>query len=521
MNQLSFAAVTEAPPPKRISRDEMNLAEFPLTVLSTRPGAGVKTLEFSDSIRGRNGELVNRNWIITGADKFGLPTSSDDEVLLGLLKLTVDDQFRARKVFFTRYELLRILRWTTEGRSYVRLQKALDRLSGVRIKATNAFYDNESKSHSTRNFGLVDAYEINDGRSSAPKPSFFIWSEVLFKSFQVGFIKKFDLDFYLALKSAVSRRLYRYLDKHFWYKSRVHINLFTLAHEKVGISRNYVYTSSIRQQLDPAVEELVAQGFLSHCEYSGKGRDTEIAMFAGSRINPAAARGRTLPRSEGPSAESTQPREAAVVRELRPPRAEAVAAEGPAAQGECSDRELVEMLSARGIKEPLARRLLAGKGPAACERIQRIVRYFDELLAARSPRISRNPVGFLYRAVEKYETFTLPGEKPAPLQMQAEPAIDSPRASRPPEQPAEPSRTTLESEYLVARKREILALQADIEPELLQKVSREVEEALGKLKGLISPLRFDEAIQHGVEEKLASLFAFPSFEEWLKTRRKK
>ncbi|RIL08813.1 MAG: replication initiator protein A, partial [Proteobacteria bacterium] len=67
----------------------MNLAEFPLTVLSTRSNQSLKTLEFRDSVRGRNGETVERSWIITGADKFGLPTSSDDEVLLGLLKLTV------------------------------------------------------------------------------------------------------------------------------------------------------------------------------------------------------------------------------------------------------------------------------------------------------------------------------------------------------------------------------------------------------------------------------------------------
>ena len=131
--------------------------------------------------------------------------------MLGLLKLTVDDGLKARKVFFTRYELMKILRWPTEGRNYGRLQKALDRLSGVRIKATNAFYDNELKNHSTRNFGIIDGYEINDGREGSSKMSFFTWSEVLFKSFQTGFIKKLDLDFYLDLKGAVSKRLYRYL----------------------------------------------------------------------------------------------------------------------------------------------------------------------------------------------------------------------------------------------------------------------------------------------------------------------
>ena len=199
-------------------------------------------------------------------------------MLLGLLKLTADQGLQTRKVHFTRYELLKILRWTTEGRSYTRLQNALDRLSGVRIKATNAFYDNEAKAHSTRNFGIIDAYEINDGRDT--RESFFAWSEVLFKSFQVGFIKKLDLDFYLDLQSAVSKRLYRYLDKHFWYRSRMQISLFTLAHEKIGVSRNYVYASSLKQQIQPALEELKEKGILSNFEFVGKGKSSEVILIA-------------------------------------------------------------------------------------------------------------------------------------------------------------------------------------------------------------------------------------------------
>src|SRR5690606_4291994 len=128
MDQLLLQDTPIVNKPRRaISRDEMNLAEFPLAVLSTRANPNLKTLEFCDEVRGKNGDVVDRKWIITGADKFGLPTASDDEVLLGLLKLTVDNGFESQKVFFTRYELLRILRWTTEGRSYTRLQRALDR----------------------------------------------------------------------------------------------------------------------------------------------------------------------------------------------------------------------------------------------------------------------------------------------------------------------------------------------------------------------------------------------------------
>ncbi len=487
--------------PQRIrSRDEMNLAEFPLTVLSTRANPGLKTLEFSDHIRGKNGELLERKWIITGADKFGLPTSSDDEVLLGLLKLTVDDGFRERKIYFTRYELLRILRWTTEGRSYSRLQKALDRLSGVRIKATNGFYDNESKSHSTRNFGIVDAYELNDGRDSTPKPSFFIWSEVLFKSFQAGFIKKLDLDFYLDLQSAVSKRLYRYLDKHFWYKARVQVNLFTLAHEKIGISRNYAYASSLRQQLDPAVEELVKTGFLSGCEYIGKGKNTEVVFFAASaKPRVTAGQGSKAPEVLAP--------------EVEPPPAIRVSTETLPL-----DNRIAADLVARGLRQHQVDRLLAERSEEQLQRIGKIIEHYDFLRSSNSPRVSKSPVGFLYRAVENPDGFVLPSENSKPEQVRL--ALDSKAAlPRPRVEPVErTNQPSHESEYLVARKRELVRLRETVEPDLLQKIRSDVEKALMKLKGSISAARFDQAVNHAVDEKLAKLFALPSFEEWLLRR---
>ncbi|MCC6220622.1 MAG: replication initiator protein A, partial [Deltaproteobacteria bacterium] len=271
-----------------VSRDEMNLAEFPLAVLSTRVDPKLKTLEFRDEQRLKNGEVMAREWIITAADKFGLPTATDDDVILALMRLSMNHGFRERKVFFTRYELLKILQWTTEGRSYSRLIKSFDRLSGVRIRATNAFYDNDSKSYQTCNFGIIDAYEINDSRGKAspsstncqtPK-SFFTWSEVLFDSFKAGYIKKLNLELYFELSSAISRRLYRYLDKHFYYKSTFEKPLMVLAFEKLGLSRNYRYVSSVKQQLEPALEELVQKKFISHFDYGGHGMDTTLRIYA-------------------------------------------------------------------------------------------------------------------------------------------------------------------------------------------------------------------------------------------------
>ncbi len=516
MEQVNLIDSNSLPKPARVSRDEMNLAEFPLTILSTRADNTTKTLEFKDTIKGKNGETLERRWILTGADKFGLPTSSDDEILLGLLKLTVDDGFRDRKVYFTRYELLRILRWTTEGRSYQRLQKALDRLTGVKIKATNAFYDNTSKSHSTRHFGIIDAYEINDGRNTDPKPSFFSWSDVLFNSFKAGYIKKLDLDFYLDLQSAISKRLYRFLDKHFWYKSKIEINLFLLAHEKIGVSRNYRYASSLKQQLDPALDELKAVSFVSHYEYEGRGEDTIIRIFA------ASAGPRVLELGNRKQAPQKTP-------ELAPPgiiTVDAATAPIPDEEDmvEVLEKKASQMLISRGIKSSQLDKLLKRRTAKELERILAIISYFDSLIDVNSHLVSRSPVGFLYRAIENFSQFALPGESRASVQTTLglgrgktpSTNISAARAivGTKEEQACDP----LEEEYASERRKEIERLRDEVEPEIYKRLNQEVEATLAKLGKSLSLARFKEVINYGVEEKLLKLFAFPDFATWKKDR---
>lgn len=484
-----MAQIIVSPQKGKASRDEMNLAEFPLTVLSTRSDSKIKTLEFSDSVRGKNGEAVERKWIITGADKFGLPTSSDDEVLLGLLKLTVDDGIKERKVYFTRYELLKILRWTTEGRSYSRLQKALDRLSGVRIKATNAFYDNDSKAHSTKNFGIIDAYEINDGRDVAPKSSFFTWSEALFKSFQVGFIKKLDLDFYLDLESAVSKRLYRFLDKHFWYKPRVQYNLFVLAHEKIGVSRSYIYASSIRQQLDPAIEELMECGFISACEYVGKGRETEIILHAGKQ--------KSLPASGA----SRNP-------QVLPPE--------PSSSEGGLFGQVAGMLVQRGLTPEKAESLLAGKNEAGLKRALAIVNHFDDQM--RKGKINKSPTGFLIYAITKGDDFSLKGD--SKRQQGGGNQLNfgiSIQASRSEERQSDDS--AAKAAYLVERKLVAQRAREQINPKEEWAFRSEVEAKFIKVRRSLSEERFENLVNQGLEEKLLKAVNFPTFEDWAKLQK--
>jgi hypothetical protein len=68
----------------------------------------------------------------------------------------------------------------------------------------------------------------------------------------------------------------------------------------------------------------------------------------------------------------------------------------------------------------------------------------------------------------------------------------------------------------MARKAEAKALRAKAEQGVLTKIRSEVEVALAKFKANISDKNFQEAVEHALEERLLDLFAFPSYEEWVR-----
>jgi hypothetical protein len=101
----------EAPAAAGDGRDELNLAEFPLTALSHRAPANVKKLVFTDRIRDQGtGEFIARRLTVLASEEFGLPTSLDDDVLVGLIQLTKrSNNFSDRTVPFSRYALIELL----------------------------------------------------------------------------------------------------------------------------------------------------------------------------------------------------------------------------------------------------------------------------------------------------------------------------------------------------------------------------------------------------------------------------
>lgn len=265
-------------------RDEMNLAEFPISLLADRAPKGTKTLIFRDG----EGTLT-----VTGSDAYGLPTALDADVIVALIQLTkLRNNFLQPTVNFTRYELLRLLGWPNEGKSYRRLDESLNRWVGVTLHYDGTWWDNRSKRYGDAKIHIIESVVILDGKSrihgeeqQALPLSSFTWNKMFMESFRADNLKRLDVEVYFSLIHPSSKRLYRFLDKRFYRRSDWIFDLKEIAFERVGLSRNYAKDmGKVKEKLQPAIDELENRDFLQPMardeRYFKEGKNWKIRLVA-------------------------------------------------------------------------------------------------------------------------------------------------------------------------------------------------------------------------------------------------
>ena len=364
-------------------RDELNLAEFPIAALSDRVPNGQLTLVFEDKLESRDSDPIVRRLTIMGTPKHGLPTSMDDEVLVGLIQLTKRrSNFTDPRVPFSRYELIELLGWPQSGHSYRRIEEALHRWVGVVLMYENAWWDNNAKSWVDENFHVLDNVTLYDrerrkpakgakgakavppkrskkvGAEGDPLPlSSFKWNEVIFQSFQSGNLKQLDLDFYLGLRLPTTKRMFRFLDKRFYRRNQLDFDLRTLACEHIGLSRSYAPTE-LKRRLKPAIEELEGLGFLE--PLAAEERYSWVARGSWRII---LIRGQAVQGEPGPPTEAG---------------------------------DLIEALKARDVTPKTAAELVETHSQS---RVRTKLEVFDWLVQNKDKRVGKNPAGYLVASI--------------------------------------------------------------------------------------------------------------------------
>jgi hypothetical protein len=351
-------------------KDEMNFAEHPIALLTDRVPKNQRALIYEDAVYSpRRKKMVPRKRVIEGSQEYGLPTATDDILILGLIQLTkIKNQFRQRDVEFARLELIEMVGWPNEGKSYKRVNDSLLRIKGVQYFYENAWWDARQKDWTTRAFSIIDNVEINDSRITDGQgglfPSRITWNEVVFESFQSGFLRNIDFQLCMRLKHPTSLRMYRYLGKQFYVQPELVFPLKAFAEANIGLGRNYEGGTQIARKLKPAIEELEAIGFLEPLpeaeRFLKQGRDWSV-RFVQKALSPA------LP---------------------------AAAASPPLVDAS----PLADALAERGITRATAAELVQ-LHPA--ETIQLKIDVFDWMMEKQDKRAARNPGGYLCDSIRK------------------------------------------------------------------------------------------------------------------------
>lgn len=256
-------------------KDEMNVAEYPITLLSKKPIPGVTSIEYGQD---------DLHWKVTGSAEYGLPIGGDQDIYVAIMETWKENNFSDRRIEIESiHRLLKRIGISTTKRDYERFKLAVKRLAGITIYAENAFYDNDGKKYDTiMGFHLFDDFRIvtrrgKGGNLETPK-GYIRASEVLWSSVKKGYVKNLNITFYTQLSTPCVKRIYRFLDKKRYAGNLFRMNLYNFA-KKIGLmaGKTKYYPAHVKKDITPAMEELKEQGFLEAFKYemsaSGNGEN--------------------------------------------------------------------------------------------------------------------------------------------------------------------------------------------------------------------------------------------------------
>jgi hypothetical protein len=266
-----------APEPRRRyqdGRDEMNLADFPISVLQRRQPSGadgqkLDTIVYESSrLDPASRQRLTQRVTLQSSSRDGLPTPADEHVILALLYIAKHStNFADATVHFAPGQLFEIMGWSPNGRSYRRLRGVLRRLKALNIRYENAWWDAAGRAYEEEvATGIIAAYRIAR-QVSGPRhadtelQSWVTWTPQFHDSLQKGNLKRLDLELFFSLRSPAAQRMYRFLDKRFYNSPQMSLDLIEFACGHIGLTESD-NVAILKRRLAPAIAELEEIGFI-------------------------------------------------------------------------------------------------------------------------------------------------------------------------------------------------------------------------------------------------------------------
>jgi hypothetical protein len=282
---------------KAQSKYEMNLAEFPLAILSKQLPKGLKIMEYQDTkvkiiqyedtIRGRNGELVPRRWTVIPSIRYGFGSPQLVSLLFELFQIWKEQGFASPQIRFGSIANLvkRQGLTDTDTRAFARNRKDLRVLTEVTIDAENAFWDNELGAYVDATFHLFDRvyfyHKESDNKERALPFAYIEASKELWGSVQANALTTLKLtstNFHNL--TPTEQRLALYLVKMLHHKAMHRRDVQKLAEQLPIYATRY---KDMKKQLTRACDGLLTKNFphLTTYQYEAKrlGKGDNIVFY--------------------------------------------------------------------------------------------------------------------------------------------------------------------------------------------------------------------------------------------------
>jgi len=258
---------------RNTSKYEMNLAEFPIAILSKQKPGDVSIIEYSDTITGKGGEVVERVWRVKPSIDNGFGSINVLSTLFELFQIWKEAHFESKIIRFgSPYALLgRTGAPTTGKKAYDRMRQDLSALVEMSFEAKNAFWDSEKQAYVDRTFHLFDYLDIyhrksNQGKQEMLPFSYIKASDVLWHSIEANSIvtlKNVSRSYFHSLKPT-EQRLALYLAKLMHSQTMHRRDVQQIASQMPIVTKQY---RSKKMLLKRAADGLMARNYPYFTEY--------------------------------------------------------------------------------------------------------------------------------------------------------------------------------------------------------------------------------------------------------------
>jgi len=288
-------------------RDELNMSDFPMCFPASEKMVGARSVTYQDRIpHPITGQPVVRSFTISVNGSLNLPSTVDEEVILGLITLHHRiDGFETPAFSFTPTEMIKLIGWRKQGWSYERLQASISLWRLVLLDFKNAWFNKTTGVLEDAHFQVIGNFVEGKGAGSRGRSYYEVtWDSRMFNSLRAGNVREFDFETYRRISKPLAKHMFRYLGRQAHVGSLEQAyDLRSFAFDKMGMmGREKLDAGQIKQKLSPGFAQLESVGFLEQPGPEGRyrkrpdgGWDVRVVVRAGNATLPSTPPAPPLP----------------------------------------------------------------------------------------------------------------------------------------------------------------------------------------------------------------------------------